>query len=147
MEILPKTRVELRLRVHLGPHVVEDLTTPAQHATLPAPVLLAFAPLHRLALGVAAGVVYGGIMFLLTEILVLKGGYPLGPNLALFGEFFYGYTVSFTGGFVGLAWGFGIGFMLGWGFAVVHNLVIWIWLVIIRSQAEMEQYGDFLDHM
>ncbi len=147
MELLPKTRVELRLRVRLGSLAVEELTTPAEQEKLPEPVLLAFAPLHRVALGVAAGTVYGGIMFLLTEILVLKGGYPLGPNLALLGEFFFGYSVSFVGGFVGLAWGFAVGFVLGWGFAVAHNLAIWIWLLVIRSQAEMEQYGDFLDHL
>lgn len=110
-------------------------------------LLLAFAPLHRLALGVATGVVMGGAIFLSTFCLLLKGGYPVGPNLSLLGQFMYGYTVTFSGAFVGLAWGFGVGFFLGWGFAVAHNVAIWLWLVVIRSRAEMDQYGDFLDHM
>ena len=110
-------------------------------------LLLAFAPLHRLALGVASGVVMGGLIFFSTFFLLVKGGYPIGPNLALLGEFMYGYTVTFPGAFVGFVWGFGIGFFMGWGFAVAHNVAIWLWLIVIRSRAEMDQYGDFLDHM
>ena len=110
-------------------------------------LLLAFAPLHRLALGVAGGVVMGGMIFFATLFLLVKGGYPVGPNLALLGEFMIGYSVTFPGAFIGLAWGFGIGFFLGWGFAMAHNVAIWAWLVVIRSRAEMDQYGDFLDHM
>jgi hypothetical protein len=110
-------------------------------------LLLAFAPLHRMALGVASGVVMGGMIFLATVALLLKGGYPIGPNLALLGEYMFGYSVTVAGAFIGLAWGFGIGFFLGWGFAVAHNVTIWLWLTVIRSRAEMDQYGDFLDHM
>ena len=110
-------------------------------------LLLAFAPLHRLALGVASGVVMGGLIFFATALLLVKGGYPVGPNLALLGEFMFGYEVTIRGAFIGLAWGFGIGFFLGWCFAVAHNVAIWVWLMVIRSRAEMDQYGDFLDHM
>lgn len=110
-------------------------------------LLLAFAPLHRLALGAACGVVMGGMIFLATVLLLVKGGYPIGPNLALLGEFMIGYSVTIGGAFIGLTWGFVIGYVLGWGFAVAHNVAIWAWLVVIRSRAEMDQYGDFLDHM
>lgn len=110
-------------------------------------LLLAFAPLHRMALGVAGGVVMGGLIFFATLLLVVKGGYPVGPNLALLGQFMFGYSVTFGGAFIGFAWGFVMGFMLGWGFAVAHNVAIWVWLIVIRSRAEMDQYGDFLDHM
>ncbi len=115
--------------------------------SLPEPILLAFAPFHKTALGVAAGMVVGGLIFSLTLILVLKGGYPIGPNLALLGQYFPGYTVTFAGAWVGLAWGFAAGFLLGWGAAFVHNTVIWLWLTTVKSRAEMDQYGDFLDHM
>jgi hypothetical protein len=119
--------------------------TPAEQ--MPREALLAFAPLHRLGMGVACGVVLGGLLFVATMFLVLKGGYPVGPNLGLLGEFLLGYTVTLPGAFVGAAWFFAIGFLLGYGFAVAHNLAIWIWLVVVFSKAEMEQYGDFLDHM
>ncbi|MBI3661481.1 MAG: hypothetical protein HY234_00300 [Acidobacteria bacterium] len=148
MELLPKTRVELRVCVRLGRTALEEIMaeeTPQEQ--LPSPLLLAFAPIHRTAMGVAFGAVLGGLLFLMTLILVAKGGYPIGPTLALLGQFFFGYTVTFPGAFVGLLWGFGVGFLLGWGFAVVRNLIVWSWLTLIRSRAEMEEYGDFLDHM
>lgn len=115
--------------------------------TLPEPVLQAFAPLHKLAMGVAWGTVLSGLIFLMTVALLLKGGEHVGPNLGLLGQFFIGYTVTWTGALVGLLWGFAAGFVLGWGFALTRNLTLWVWLMIIRSRAEMEQYGDFLDHL
>jgi len=109
-------------------------------------LLLAFAPLHRAGLGLASGVVLGGLLFASTLALVIRGGYPE-PNLGLLAQFFWGYSISLSGAFVGLLWGFGVGFVLGWGFALVRNAAVWIWLTVIRSRAEMEQYSDFLDHL
>lgn len=113
-------------------------------------ILRAFAPLHRAAMGVAWGVVLGCGVFALTVVLLLKGappGRPVGPNLVLLGEYFFGYAVTWPGAFVGLLWGLLVGFLLGWGFAFARNFVFWLWLTMVRSRAEMEQYGDFLDHM
>jgi len=109
-------------------------------------LLLAFAPLHRSALGVAFGVVLGGLLAAATMILVLRGGFPQ-PNLGLMAQFFWGYSISWSGVLVGFLWGFGVGFVLGWGFALFRNAVVWIWLTFIRSRAEMEHYSDFLDHL
>jgi hypothetical protein len=111
-----------------------------------APLLLAFAPLHRLALGVASGVVVGTLLFAATLALLLRGGYPE-PNLNLLAQFLWGYSISWRGLWIGVLWGFGLGFGLGWGFALVRNAVSWIWLTVIRSRAEMEHYADFLDHL
>jgi len=109
-------------------------------------LLLAFAPLHRLAMGVAVGVVLGGLVFLVTIVQAIRGGVPA-PNLWLLGQFFIGYRVTIPGAFIGLLWGFAVGFFLGWGFALLRNVINWIWLTVIRSRAEMEEYGDFLDHL
>jgi hypothetical protein len=147
MELLPKTRVEVYFRVRVGRDAYQELMADAAKPELPKPVVLAFAPIHRLALGVAFGVVLGGLVFLMTAGLLLKGGYPIGPTLALLGHYFLGYTVTWMGAVVGFFWGFLTGFILGWGFALMHNLAVWTWLTLIKSRAEMEQYGDFLDHM
>ncbi len=147
MELKPKTRVELRVRAWLGRDALEHLMSEDTKPELPSPVLLAFAPLHRVALGVAVGTVVGGLLFLTTVFLLIKGGYPVGPTLSLLGHFFFGYSVTWPGSILGLLWGFGAGFLLGWSFAVLHNLLVWAWLTLIRSRAEMDQYGDFLDHM
>jgi hypothetical protein len=126
---------------------LETQTASASAERLPEPVLLAFAPLHRLGMGVAGGVVFGGGLFLMTVALLMRGGFPIGPTLGLLGHFFPGYTVTWPGSLIGLAWGFFAGFILGYSFALAHNIAVWLWLVVVKSRAEMDQYGDFLDHM
>jgi hypothetical protein len=124
-----------------------NLETQTAAEQLPEPVLLAFAPLHRLGMGVAGGVVVGGGLFLMTVALLLRGGFPIGPTLNLLGHFFPGFSVTWPGSLIGLGWGFFAGFLLGYGFALAHNIAVWLWLVVVKSRAEMDQYGDFLDHM
>ena len=110
------------------------------------PLLRAFAPLHRSALGIACAVVLGGLVFIATLVLVIHGGYRY-EKFYLLAQFFWGYSVSWTGALIGLFWGSIVGFILGYGFALVRNAAVWMWLTVIRSQAEMEQYSDFLDHL
>ena len=109
-------------------------------------LMLAFAPLHREALGLASGVVLGGLLFIATLVQVVKRVNP-DLGLGLLKQFFWGYSVSLGGAFIGLLWAFGLGFALGWGFSLFRNLVIWVWLTAVRSRAEMDQYSDFLDHL
>lgn len=148
MELKPKTRLELHLHVRLGANAVRELRMPEEIKNdLPEPVALAFARLHKRGLGVGVGAAVGLGIWLATLILVVKGGYPVGPNLGLLSQYFPGYTVTLTGSFVGLFWGFVTGLILGGTFAFLHNFLIWVWLLVVRSKAEMETYGDFLDHM
>ena len=112
---------------------------------VPSPLLRAFAPLYRGALGIASGVVVGGLLATATLLLVIRGN-PT-PNFDLLAQFLWGYSVSWRGVFIGFVWGFGIGFVLGYGFAFVRNAAVWLWLTVIRSRAEMDQYSDFLDHL
>ena len=114
--------------------------------TVDGPLLRAFAPLHRSALGIACGVVVGGLICSATLALVIHGGYP-NIKLYLLAQFFWGYSVSWLGALIGFLWGWVIGFVLGYGFALARNAAVWMWLTVIRSQAEMEQYSDFLDHL
>ena len=73
--------------------------------------------------GVATGTVVGLTLFLATNWLVLKGGPVVGPHLALLGEYFIGYRVSFLGSFVGLVYGFACGFVAGYLVSLVYNAV------------------------
>jgi hypothetical protein len=130
-----------------APMAENEVRRESQEQALPEPVLLAFAPLHRMGMGVASGVVVGGALFLMTIALLLRGGFPIGPTLGLLGHYFPGYSVTWGGSLLGLGWGFVAGYLLGYGFALAHNLAVWLWLVLIKSRAEMDQYGDFLDHM
>ena len=68
--------------------------------------------------GLTLGIVCGLALFLATNWLVLKGGKPVGPHLALLSQYFIGYRVSFLGSFVGFLYGFALGTMavsfVGW---------------------------------
>jgi hypothetical protein len=139
-------RVKLRVQAEIdisslgaGLPVVDD-------NTVDGPLLRAFAPLHRSALGIACGVVVGGLICAATVVLVIHGGYP-NVKLYLLDQFFWGYSVSWPGASIGFIWGWVAGFVVGYGFALVRNAAVWVWLTVIRSQAEMEQYSDFLDHL
>jgi len=80
--------------------------------------------LNALVSGVVTGVIFGLIIFIATTWLLLKGGDPIGPHLALLGQFFLGYTVSFWGSLVGLLYGFVTGFILGYAVAVLYNFFL-----------------------
>jgi hypothetical protein len=110
------------------------------------PLMQAFAPLHRSALGTAGGIVLGTIIFLAT-LVSMERDWQSAEHLGLLSQFFVGYSVSLRGAFIGLIWGFVTGYALGWTFALLRNVAVWIYLVALRSRADMEQYGDFLDHM
>lgn len=78
--------------------------------------------------GIVTGLLVGLGIFLATNWLVLKGGDVVGPHLALLGQFFIGYQVTFLGSFIGLAYGFVAGFVLGYVVAALYN-----WLLGLRG--------------
>jgi hypothetical protein len=84
-------------------------------------VLTRLIRLNATVLGVAAGVVAGLALFVATNWLVLKGGPVVGPNLALLGQFFVGYRVSFLGSLIGFAWAFATGFAAAYLLARLYN--------------------------
>lgn len=115
-------------------------------ATGPGTLALAFAPVHKRALGVAVGSVAGLFIFAVTVFHVVLR--PEGAlDIALLGEYFFGYTVSWQGAFVGLFWGFVSGFVMGWFIAFVRNLVIAIRVFTLRAKGELARTADFLDHI
>ena len=81
--------------------------------------------------GLVTGVVAGVVIFVATNWLILKGGASgpegqpvVGPHLALLGQYFIGYQVTFLGSLVGLAYGFASGFVGGYLVSTMYN-----WLV------------------
>jgi hypothetical protein len=119
-----------------------DLREP-EPAVTPA---LAFAPLHKRALGIATGTAVGLMVFLATAVYLLRT--PERPfKLWLLGQYFFGYSVSWEGAIIGLAWGFFTGFVIGWFVAFCRNLVIAISLFLTYTRAELTETRDFLDHI
>lgn len=85
--------------------------------------------MNALARGIVTGVLVGIGLFVATNWLVLKGGEQVGPHLALLSQFFPGYSVTFVGSVVGLAYGLVFGFVVGYGFARVYN-----WIVLKKTR-------------
>lgn len=111
------------------------------------PVRLAFAPLHKRAFGTAVGVALALVLGAVTLFHLLLDPTPGQPNLWLLGQYFYGYSVSWTGLLVGMGWGFVVGFVGGWFFAFCRNLALAISIFITRTRAELAATRDFLDHI
>jgi hypothetical protein len=80
--------------------------------------------LDAVAQGITVGLVAGIGVFVATNWLVLKGGKVVGPNLALLGQFFLGYRVSFLGSLVGFVWAFTFGFAAGYLVSRVYNAIV-----------------------
>jgi len=108
--------------------------------------LLAFAPLHKRAFGVATGTAAALIMFGVTAIYLLRNPQP-GFELELLAQFFAGYTVSWRGAIIGAGQAFVAGFVMGWFLAFVRNLVMAIMLFAGRTRSELEATRDLLDHI
>ena len=82
-------------------------------------------------LGLALGLIFGLVIFLATNWLVLKGGhtspdgtYIVGPHLQLLSQFFIGYKVSFWGSIIGFFYGFAIGTLCGAVFGLIYNKIV-----------------------
>jgi hypothetical protein len=107
---------------------------------------LAFAPLHKRALGVACGVTLGGIICLATLVAMARQLSSDTP-LKLLSEYFAGYSVTPVGALIGLLWGFGTGFVIGWFIAFMRNFMLAASMFWLRTREEMKATRDFLDHI
>lgn len=74
--------------------------------------------------GVVTGTLAGLGIFIATNWLIIKGGPVVGPHLALLGQFFIGYRVTFVGSLIGFGYGFVLGFVVAYGVARMYNAVV-----------------------
>ena len=97
-------------------------------------VLSAAIRINTIIMAVALGVLCGGILWLSTVLLLLRGGYNVGLHLSLLSVFFPGYSVTWTGAWIGLAWGFVCGALSG-------TILYWSYARTLRERLS----GQFLD--
>ena len=71
--------------------------------------------------GLVLGTLLGSAIFLATNWLILKGGDNVGAHLALLGQFFIGYRVTFLGSLIGFGYGFITGFIAGYLVSILYN--------------------------
>jgi protoporphyrinogen oxidase len=84
-------------------------------------VLTRLARFNATVQGLVSGILLGGVIFLATNWLVLKGGEAVGPHLALLDQFFVGYQVTFVGSMIGFGYGLAAGFIAGYLVATLYN--------------------------
>jgi hypothetical protein len=89
----------------------------SRETSLARPLILTFAHLDPVALGVALGLVSVFWILFATVALLIRGGNVIGPNLALLSQYFIGYTVSWTGAIIGFSYTGIFGFLIGYSFA------------------------------
>lgn len=80
--------------------------------------------LNARVLGLALGLIFGLGLFIATNWLVIKGGYPVGPHLELLSQYFIGYRVTFLGSFIGFAYGFALGTLSGALVGWIYNKIV-----------------------
>ena len=91
-------------------------------------VLIELMRLNGLVLGLVLGLMFGFGIFIVTIVLLIKGGEVVGPHLALLGQFFIGYQVTFAGSLIGFLYGLIFGFVVGYLIAGLYN-----WIANLRE--------------
>ncbi len=109
-------------------------------------IVKALAKLNLFALGIAVGTLFALIVFIATNILILKSEDVAGPNLALLSQYFIGYKVTFLGSLIGFLYGFISGFILGCLIAFLRNSFVALYLLSLKLKNKVSAVNDFIDH-
>lgn len=99
-------------------------TNPKSRVTDKEKLLSGILWLNSTVLGLVTGLVCGFSLFIATNWLVVKGGAPVGPHLALLSQYFVGYRVSFWGSLIGFAYGFAVGSLAGSLIGWIYNRIV-----------------------
>jgi hypothetical protein len=79
---------------------------------------------HAGALALVMAAIGGAGLFIMTAWLLIKGGKNVGWHLKLLGQYFVGYSVTWTGSIVGLFYGALLGGVIGWSIGYIYNRVV-----------------------
>lgn len=74
--------------------------------------------------GLVLGIIFGLVIFVATNWLVIKGGTRIGPHLSLLSQYFIGYRVSFFGSLIGFGYGFALGTLSGTLLGWIYNKIV-----------------------
>ncbi|MFN8624527.1 MAG: hypothetical protein U0587_00835 [Candidatus Binatia bacterium] len=80
--------------------------------------------MHAGVLALVGGGLGGTSVFVATVWLVIKGGPDVGAHLQLLDQFFYGYSVSWSGSVIGFLYGACLGALAGGLSGALYNLVV-----------------------
>ena len=120
--------------------------TPEEESMLEKTISSSLARIDKLGFATALGSVSGLFIFLITILSMLKGGEVTNFSLQLLSQYFYGYTVTVKGAFIGSAYSFSWGFLFGWLFGYLRNLYIAFFIYRAKKKKELLYFKDFIDH-
>lgn len=87
--------------------------------------------LNTKVLGLVLGLMLGLVIFITTNLVVIKGGhittsgeYMIGPHLQLLDQLFIGYKVSFLGSIIGFLYGLAVGTISGSLIGYIYNKIV-----------------------
>ncbi|MGH7449867.1 MAG: glycosyltransferase family 2 protein [bacterium] len=80
--------------------------------------------IHAGVLAMVMAAIGGGLLFIMTAWLLIKGGKNVGMHLKLLGQYLAGYSITWTGSFVGLLYGALLGGVIGWSIGFIYNRVV-----------------------
>ncbi len=103
-----------------------------------------FSRLDRVAFGIATGTVLGALLFAATLIVQAP---TLRTMLGLLGQYFPGYQVTPLGALLGMGYGFGSGFAIGWLAATLHNTLGVLSIAWVHRRAEEPILRRLLDYI
>jgi hypothetical protein len=106
-----------------------------------------FTRMDPVSFALAVGSVAGFWTFVATIFLVVKGGEVVGPHLQLLSQVFAGYTVTNRGAFLALGYSFFWGFLVGWLFSYLRNIILIFTIYRARKKAERVTFADFFDNL
>lgn len=106
---------------------------------------VAFAKLDPVALGTAVSLVSGTGLFLAAAILLLNEGAFGEPNLALLGNYLYGFSTTWKGALLGFVEAGAVGFVLGSLGASLRNRCMRAYAALIRRRLLAQEQRDLLD--
>ena len=100
----------------------------------------AFSRLDELGLAVAFAVI-GGLYVLLPTLWIVARDMKV-AEFQLLSQYFVGYDVSGRGAFVGMCYGSGLGFLLGWFTAFLRNSLLRMYLYLTRLIEEVQSLEE-----
>ena len=81
----------------------------------------AIARINARAWGISTGMLLGVVLFMATNLLVVRGGANVGQHLQLLSIYFPGYSVTFIGSLIGFVYAFVVGYALGRVIGFIYN--------------------------
>lgn len=103
--------------------------------------------MDQFAFATAVGSLFGLLTFVMTMGLLMKGDEGGGLPLQLLEQYFFGYSMTVQGAFIGMAYSFFWGFLSGWLFAYLRNFLFAFYIYLIKRKEELLTFRDFLDRL